>query len=278
MNAYVGWTLQRPDERLPPEFTTLGYTPVRWEPEDVVRIRPHRMFYNAEQELARALTVRDLGVRAEDLRAVREPDGPLVVPEAAALEGLVDEVLDVHRLAFGPVELGPAPAGADLASGGSNNWVVSAARSGTGRPVLANDPHRAITVPSLRYLAHLEAPGLHVIGAGEPNLPGISIGHNGRVDFGLTIWPVDHEDLYVYDLHPDDDRRYRTADGWTELDVVEERTGVAGAADVVLPLGSCRVAWGGTGPCPYPATSASSGTARCRSTNSPTSWTPSRAG
>jgi penicillin amidase len=53
-------------------------------------------------------------------------------------------------------------------------------------------------VPSLRYVAHLVAPGLDVIGAGEPALPGISIGHNERIAFGLTIFPIDQEDLYVY--------------------------------------------------------------------------------
>ena len=64
--------------------------------------------------------------------------------------------------------------------------------------MLADDPHRGHAVPSLRYIAHLKAPGLNVIGAGEPALPGISIGHNERIAFGLTIFPIDQEDLYVY--------------------------------------------------------------------------------
>ncbi|GLZ48402.1 peptidase S45 [Actinomycetospora sp. NBRC 106375] len=218
VNAYVDWALVDPGERLPPEFAALGHTPARWRPEDVVRIRTHGLFYNVEQELARALTVRDLGVAAEELRAVRGPDGPLVVPDPAVLEHLGEHVLDVYRRAFEPVDLA-----------GSNNWVVAGHRTATGRPVLANDPHRAITVPSLRYLAHLEAPGLSVIGAGEPALPGISIGHNGRVAFGLTIWPIDHEDLLVYALHPTDDGRYGVDGGWADLEVVEEDAGVAGA-------------------------------------------------
>ncbi|MEJ2887692.1 penicillin acylase family protein [Actinomycetospora aeridis] len=230
VNAYVDWALASPDERLSPEFAELGHRPARWSPEDVVRIRSHGLFYNAEQELARALTVRDLGPDAEDLRSVREPDGPLDVPDPAVLAALGDAVLDVYRLVFTPVEL----------AAGSNNWVVAGSRTATGRPVLANDPHRAITVPSLRYLAHLEAPGLRVIGAGEPNLPGISIGHNERVAFGLTIWPIDHEDLHVYALHPTDDHRYRYGDGWEELEVVEERTPVAGDEDAVLRLAFTR--------------------------------------
>ncbi|MEM1230404.1 MAG: penicillin acylase family protein [Pseudomonadota bacterium] len=81
---------------------------------------------------------------------------------------------------------------------GSNNWAVAPDRTDTGRPILADDPHRGHAVPSLRYIAHLKAPGLNVIGAGEPGLPGISIGHNERIAFGLTIFPIDQEDLYVY--------------------------------------------------------------------------------
>lgn len=238
VNAYVDWAMDAPDERLPPEFHTLGHRPARWEPEDVVRIRTHGLLYNAEQELARALTVRDLGPEAEDLRSVREPHTDLTVPDAAALAHLSDGVLDVYRLAFAPVDVaGLCESGRQAAApSGSNNWVVAPDRTATGRPILANDPHRAVTVPSLRYLTHLEAPGMNVIGAGEPNLPGVSIGHNGRVAFGLTIWPVDHEDLYVYELHPDDDTRYRHRGAWEAFTVVEERTAVAGGAEETLRL------------------------------------------
>ena len=76
---------------------------------------------------------------------------------------------------------------------------MSGDRPSTGRPILADDPHRGHAVPSLRYIAHLNAPGINVIGAGEPALPGISIGHNERIAFGLTIFPIDQEDLYVYE-------------------------------------------------------------------------------
>jgi Protein related to penicillin acylase len=81
---------------------------------------------------------------------------------------------------------------------GSNNWVVSGNRTKSGRPILADDPHRSHAVPSLRYIAHLVGPDINVIGAGEPALPGISIGHNENIAFGLTIFPIDQEDLYVY--------------------------------------------------------------------------------
>ena len=79
---------------------------------------------------------------------------------------------------------------------------------------MANDPHRAISLPSLRYISHLSAPGMDVIGAGEPILPGISIGHNGHIAFGLTIFAIDQEDLYVYDINPDNPEEYWYKGKW----------------------------------------------------------------
>src|SRR6266851_2234229 len=79
----------------------------------------------------------------------------------------------------------------------SNNWTISGRLTETGSPILAGDPHRAQSVPSLRYIAHLNGPGWNVIGAGEPSLPGISLGHNEQIAYSLTIFSfADEEDLY----------------------------------------------------------------------------------
>jgi penicillin amidase len=111
---------------------------------------------------------------------------------------------------------------------GSNNWTIAGSRTATGRPILANDPHRAHGVPSLRYVVHLNAPGLSVIGAGEPALPGISIGHNGQIAFGLTIFAIDQEDLFVYETNPDNQNQYRYRNGWEDMRVVRETIEVKG--------------------------------------------------
>ena len=79
---------------------------------------------------------------------------------------------------------------------------MAPSRSASNSAILANDPHRGHAVPSLRYIAHLNAPGINVIGAGEPGLPGISIGHNENIAFGLTIFAIDQEDLYYYEINP----------------------------------------------------------------------------
>ena len=239
VNAYVAWALESPEDRLSPEFIELGYEPALWEPEDVVRIRTHGLLYNAEQELARALTLRDANGKVEDLRSVREPASIYDDFDPSLYAHLNEQVLDVYRLAFAPVDFTAnldQGAADPLAPSGSNNWVVSPERSATGRPIVANDPHRAVTLPSLRYLAHLEAPNISVIGAGEPNLPGISIGHNQDVAYALTIWAVDHEDLYVYELHPDRDDLYLYQGQWEKFTQVEETSAVKGSEDVVHEL------------------------------------------
>ncbi|OEU92302.1 PbsX family transcriptional regulator [Streptomyces abyssalis] len=239
INAYVELCRRR-QAPLPPEFALLGYGPSFWDPSDVARIRSHGLHYNLGEEVSRALTLRDFGPEAEDLRRVREPSPHrLRVPDGLDLSVIPDDVLRVYRLATVPPWAAP-PGGQQTASraglDGSNNWVLSASRTATGRPMLANDPHRALTLPSLRYLVHLSAPGLDVIGAGEPALPGVSIGHNGRIAFGLTIFPIDQEDLYVYTTDPADPTRYRYRGGWESMVRVTETVPVAGGEDVEAEL------------------------------------------
>jgi penicillin amidase len=79
---------------------------------------------------------------------------------------------------------------------GSNNWVIAPSKAATGRAVMANDPHRAYAEPSVRYIVDLNSPTLHVIGANEPAIPGISLGHNDSIAFGYTRFYIDQEDLY----------------------------------------------------------------------------------
>jgi penicillin amidase len=248
VNAYVE-LVERGEVPLPVEFATLGYAPERWAPEDVVRIRSHGLVDNVASEVARALVLRDFGGEAEGLRRRLEPPWEFQVPDGLDLGVIPDGVLDVYDLATQAVEFsaeanaarlaGAAAASARarrLGSIGSNNWAISGTRTASGRPILANDPHRTQGVPSLRYLAHLVAPGLDVIGAGEPALPGISIGHNESVAFGLTIFAIDQEDLYVYETRPGSPQEYRYGDGWETMRVVQEAVPVRGAADETVTL------------------------------------------
>ena len=103
---------------------------------------------------------------------------------------------------------------------GSNNWVVGRSRSATGHPVVANDPHREVTNPSLRYIVHLEAPGWNVVGAGEPPFVGVALGHNERVAWGLTIVGTDQEDVYVEQVNPANANEVKFNGGWEPLRIV----------------------------------------------------------
>ncbi len=272
VNAFVQLTREDP-ALLPVEFGQLGYRPAFWDPSDVTRIRSHGLFGNLREEVARALTLRDHPAAVEDLRRKREPARPLVVPEGLDLGLVPDDVLAVYDLATIPPVFGaPSPDAGQVGvlPEGSNNWVLSGTRTATGRPLLANDPHRAAAaLPGLRYLAHLSAPGLDVIGAGEPALPGISIGHNGRIAFGLTIFPIDQEDLYVYATDPADPLRYRYGDGWEAMRVERETIAVRDGEPVEVELlftrhgpvirtdpathtaFAVRAAWLGPGMAPY---------------------------
>lgn len=254
VNARVEQVRAQPDQ-LPLEFRLLGYQPSRWSPEDVVRIRHHGLTLNftSEVDRAAALARGEAGRRADWLRRELDPPITPAIAEGIALGELpVAELKRAYQLAtesprFDPktvtlaggvipparsagVAPGAAPDADTLAGYGSNNWVIAPRLTATGRPILASDPHRAHGAPSLRYLAHLNAPGLDVIGAGEPFLPGISIGHNDTIAFGLTRFYMDQEDLYVYETNPENGDEYRHRGRWEPMEQVVEAIAVKGEA------------------------------------------------
>ncbi|PZN92613.1 MAG: penicillin acylase family protein [Alphaproteobacteria bacterium] len=208
INAYVGDVAagRRP---LPEEFRATGSTPERWQADDVVRIRSNALASNLPSELARARSLCAGGLPYEPLRRKLEPPHAITLPKGLDPCVLTPEVLGDYALgtagvrfeagklvAQTPAERLAAAADPEVREG-SNNWVIAPARSATGRAILANDPHREHSVPSLRTLVHLEAPDLHIAGAGEPALPGVSFGHNEDAAWALTIFYIDQQDLVV---------------------------------------------------------------------------------
>jgi penicillin amidase len=251
VNAYVDWLAAHPD-RMPIEFQLLGYRPSKWEASDVVRIRSHGLTRNLTSEVARAHTVCKTdpqnGPKYDQIRFGLQPPWETKVPKGLD-PCLPKDVLRVFTLATEEVHVtkegvGGAPSNRAAAvteptpdrAEGSNNWAIAPAKSATGRAMVASDPHRAYSTPSLRYIVHVNAPGMSVIGAGEPALPGISIGHNGTIAFALTIFNVDQEDLYVYDVNPANAREYRYQGAWEPMRVVRETIDVKGAAPVSAEL------------------------------------------
>lgn len=277
VNAYVD-RVNADVARLPMEFRILGTRPSRWRPEDLLRIRTHGLTGNLAQEVARARTLCAGGDAAEALRSRLEPPWTPVRPEGFDPCAIPAEVLRPYVLARSEPAF-PAPARAalgdpleaalELPRTASNNFAVAATRSASGRALLANDPHREYRIPSLRYLVHLRAPGLELEGAGEPMMPGVSLGHNGRIAVGLTVHALDQEDLYIYETKPGDPSSYRYGDGWEPIRTVEETIPVKGESSRTVQLRftrhgpvlledpggrrafALRAAWLGNGMVPY---------------------------
>ncbi|MCD0503305.1 penicillin acylase family protein [Bordetella petrii] len=264
INAYVDWVKANP-EHLPPEFKLTGTMPGYWSPESSL-IRIYGLTRNAANEVKLSKQIAAVGVNAMQELGVYEPPIALQVPAGLDLRQIDDAVLANYNLArkgqkFEAADFPRSPlAGkerealarslsahlqAELDPGmdplapryESNNWTVAGQRTATGRPILAGDPHRSIAMPSLRYMVHLNAPGWNVIGAGEPALPGVSMGHNDRIAFGLTIFAfADEEDLYVYDINPANPSQYRYRGAWENMRVLDESIPVRGQAAAARQL------------------------------------------
>jgi penicillin amidase len=110
---------------------------------------------------------------------------------------------------------------------GSNNWVVSGARTESGKPLLANDPHLGLTAPPVWYFAQISAPGVNVIGATLPGVPGVILGRNDRIAWGMTNTGPDVQDLYIERL--DSSGGYLTPEGPRPFEVIEETIRIKGA-------------------------------------------------
>ncbi|QSQ33400.1 penicillin acylase family protein [Xanthomonas translucens pv. translucens] len=237
INAYIAWLGSNPGA-LPYEFRTFGYRPESWSPDDVVRIRSTGLNRNVKSEVARAKVACKASLGVDALRLQLKPAWTTVVPDGLD-PCLPGDVLKVYELATQSPKLAagqtlanampsPLALGEEALTEGSNNWVIAPNKSATGHAVLADDPHRAYTVPSLRYFVHLNSPNLDIIGAGEPAAPGVAIGHNAQIAFGLTIFNIDQEDLYVYRLNPKDASQYWYNGAWEAMTTQREKIAVRG--------------------------------------------------
>ncbi len=237
INAWIDMSRKN----LPIEFAIAGYEPGSWRPEDVLsRSEAFLMSGNATSEVFRARLAAAVGV--ERMAKLLPPD-PLTIVTApreldlSRIDTRVGEVLS--RIGSGASGFGqnlqfrPAPTPTGDGTEGSNNWVVSGTRTPTGKPLLANDPHRALDHPSLRYIVHLTGPGWNVIGATQPWLPGVSFGHNDHVAWGHTLFRADVQDVYVEKLNPKNPAQYEHKGAWLDMMVVPDRIVVKGRSNPV---------------------------------------------
>ena len=229
INSYIASLAVAGGPGLPLEFQLAGFSPDPWHPEDCLnRMAAFSMTGNAFSELEHARVLTDFGAKAArlfdfDPAVALDPDPQLDLAglSPVLLKNLVGSD---HRIEFPAHSLE-----------GSNNWTISGALTASGKPLLANDPHRVIALPSLRYMVHLVAPGWNVIGAGEPGLPGVALGHNEHIAWGFTIFGLDQQDLYE-ELNPANPLEYKTEAGWRKMEVHPEKFLVKGAATADVDL------------------------------------------
>jgi penicillin amidase len=203
-----GFLAARPWWRpLPPEFQLLRHpVPEPWRPADSVlflKLMALDLAANWREELLRARLARRLTPgQLADLWPDAAPADPVThAASSAASRGAPLEAL--------AAALPEAP----FTGLGSNVWAVAGGRSATGAPLLANDPHLALTAPGPGYLAHLEAPGLAVIGATLPAVPFVVLGRNREAAWGFTNTGSDVQDLFLEAVDPTDSGRYLTPEG-----------------------------------------------------------------
>jgi len=229
VNGYVKIARARP----PIEYSLLGFLPEPFAVEvPLQRLAALSMTGNATSEIARAQLVALLGVEKVEQLWPADPYRRLDPVPGLDLKPITPAALGATYDAYGGVHYPRV--------NGSNNWVVSGTMTASGKPLLANDPHRALGVPSLRYLTHLVGPGWNVIGAGEPATPGIAGGHNHRIAFGFTIVGMDQQDVYVEQIAicPSQPSRrcYRYGAGWRPLRIIIDTIPVKDAAPRVVRL------------------------------------------
>jgi penicillin amidase len=215
--------------RLPLEFLILRFRPEPWTPVDSLAIGKlvgWSLSGNWDTEIVRSWIVERLGPEEAARMEPAYPVGaPLIVPPGGECRGLGEPLLEELRKVQDLV---------GAKGGGSNNWAVDGHRSTTGKPLLANDPHLPLQMPSVWYEAHLNGGGLNVIGVSLPGVPGVVIGHNDRIAWGITNTMTDGDDLFVEQINPANPRQYDCEGKWVDGDLVREEIRVRGRREPVV--------------------------------------------
>ncbi|GAC1568155.1 MAG: penicillin acylase family protein [Ktedonobacteraceae bacterium] len=221
----VNACIEQNQNKLPVEFTLLRFKPEPWQVTDSIRwskMMGWNLGGNWETEVIHARLVAKLGAeRAVRLEAGYDPQHPLIIPPGVEYQGVNLGMLEQYeqlKLASGFGMLG-----------GSNNWTVDGTMTTTGSPILCNDPHLGQMAPSIWYECHLVAGDIDVVGVSFPGSPGIVIGHNKRVAWGVTNAVSDVEDLYIEKFHPEHPNQYEYMGKWEEAQVIREEIRVKGA-------------------------------------------------
>jgi penicillin G amidase len=239
VNAYL-----RSSSARPLEMRLMRFEPRPYDPIDALTWSKY-MAWNlggrgggVYDEIERAELLRRFGPGADEEVLPSGGTGfPILRPEEWTPRQAGEPARGWPRSSGALPELAPFldPLGPGSSSLGSNSWVLAGSRTSTGRPILANDPHLGLGAPPVWYLVDLRAPGFHAEGVSLPGVPGIVIGHNDRIGWGLTNIGPDVQDLYVEKLDASGERYF--FDGqWRAFTHRRETIRVRGGRDVELDV------------------------------------------
>tara|TARA_R110002020_G_scaffold34066_26_gene103732 strand:- start:4772 stop:7237 length:2466 start_codon:yes stop_codon:yes gene_type:complete len=240
INAWVEREPRVFSSRLPPEYLILGVEPEPWTAAHTltaIKMMSISLAENLGEEALR-LGFHRIGLSdAEilDILPYLDADTPPPMPDLTALLGLdrapLDETVTTADASsvFAEVE-------GMLATGASNNWVISGERTQSGLPVLANDPHLGLMAPSIWYLAHLEVTEefgepRHLIGVSLPGTPYVLLGRNNDIAWGFTNTATDAQDVFVERINPENEDEYLTPTGWARFGQTQETIKIKGGED-----------------------------------------------
>jgi penicillin G amidase len=195
VNAYI-----KQLKELPEEYTEINATPELWLPQDSIAIG-RGLSWVMSSSLGLEIT---LGVIAKTFGknfilkfAPLEGLDPITITGGSAASSFPQERFDTRVAATLDSPLFTSGRNSFSPQVGSNNWVVSGKRTAGGFPLLSDDTHMGLSNPCVWYEVHLEAPGFNVVGMTVPGAPGVMIGHNEHVAWGVTTANYDVTDVYV---------------------------------------------------------------------------------
>jgi penicillin G amidase len=205
--------------RLPLEFRILRFRPEPWHPEDSVAWGKVMALFgstNWQEELVRAMMVETLGPeKTKDLLDRNKAPTPTIIPPPLGAKAL-DWNKGFKQIFSLPI------------SGASNSWVVDGGKTPAGYPILANDMHLPVAVPSMWYEIHLVGGRFNVIGLSLPGIPLVIAGHNQNVAWGITFAGTDVQDAYLERFRDEQRGRYFYRDRWLDTETVEEEIRIKG--------------------------------------------------
>ncbi len=210
--------------KLAAEFNLLRTQPEPWHAIDCIatwKVFAWGLSGNWESELIRVQLLNQLGpIRAADLEPDYPPQTPIILEGAGSHE--TTRMLSASGLLLNQYENVKQWFGVIGQGQGSNSWVLGPQRSETGKPLLCNDPHLTLQIPGIWYENQLDAPDYTVSGVSLPGIPGVVIGHNGSIAWGMTNAMVDVQDLFIERAHPDAPTRFEFEDKWEDAKVRDE--------------------------------------------------------